>query len=254
MPKKLLITFLSLVILGIVYTTYILGPFRVFLPNMIFDSSTYLILFQNNYELRPTGGFISAYGVLTTTLGVPSINFYDVYGEIDDHEYMDPPYYPMGELLGGPMYGGYTFRDSNHFADFEDSAAEIIKMYALTNPSARIAGILTIDFSALEDMVGLYEPVPAGEFELTENNLFETLEAEVSDINRHSEEELSTRKDIMKDVIKNLIEKIALHPFKQDDLFDLLAENFEVLFKAHVIVDTVLVPRRACNIDVNCPC
>jgi len=173
--KKILITLISLGLLGIIYGIYILGPFRAFLPNMIFDSGTYLVLFQNNYELRSTGGFISAYGVLETNFGIPSINFYDVYGEIDDHEYTNPPYYPMEELLGGPMYGGYTFRDSNWFADFEDSAAEIIKMYTLTNPDAQISGILTVDFSTLEDLVGLYEPVAAGEFELTKNNLFETL-------------------------------------------------------------------------------
>lgn len=225
--KKFLIILFSLAILCIVYAIYILGPFRTFLPNMAFDSGTYLILFQNNYELRPTGGFISAYGVLETKLGVPNMNFYDVYDEIDNHEYLDPPYYPMQELLGGPTYGGYTFRDSNYFIDFEESAAEIIKMYQLTNPDVQIDGIVTVDFSTLEDLVGLYEPVKTGEFELTENNLFETLEAEVSDINRHSEEELATRKDIMKEVVGNLIKKIIFHPLKQDNLFDILAENFD---------------------------
>ncbi len=197
------------------------------LTGTIFGSRTYLILFQNNYEIRPTGGFISAYGVLEINHGIPGIQFYDVYGDVDDHEYIDPPHYPMQELLGGPTYGGYTFRDTNYYIDFRDSAQEIIDYYHITRPEAEIDGIITVDFSTLEDLVGMYEPIKAGEFELTENNLFETLSAEVSDIDRHSVEEIADRKDIMKEVVKTLVRKAILNPFKYHDLSVLIAENLD---------------------------
>ena len=239
--KKLAIHAIGgIVILAILWTISSLGQLRTFIPDYfklvgtVFGDRTYLILFQNNYELRPTGGFISAYGVLEIKHGFPTgMNFYDVYGEIDDHDYIDPPYYPMQELLGGPTYGGYTFRDANYFVDFEDSANELLDFYKITNPNAQIDGILTMDFSALEDLVYLYEPFEADGYELTKNNLFETLEAEVSDINRHSEEELSTRKDIMKDIIKNLIAKITFHPWKTRKLTDTIVQN---LNEKHIIM------------------
>jgi len=241
-PKKKIIlnTLAAFIILAILWVVSSLGQLRTFIPDYfklvgtIFGNRTYLILFENNNELRPTGGFISAYGVLEITHGFPTgLSFYDVYGEIDDHEYIDPPYYPMQELLWSETYGGYTFRDANYFINFPDSATELIKFYQITNPEAQIDGIVSVDFSTLEDLVGLYEPVAAGEFSLTQNNLFETLEAEVSDIDRHSEEALSGRKDVMKDLIKNLIEKIIASPLSIRKLSDTIIEN---LNEKHIIM------------------
>ncbi len=224
----------AIIVAVLLLASYLLGPLRTFIPNYlkltgtVFTDRTYLVLFQNNYELRPTGGFISAYGELTFKHGIPTgLEFYDVYGEIDEHEWTDPPHYPMEALLGGPDYGGYTFRDTNYYVDFEDSAEEIIDFYQKTNPDTDVDGIVTVDFAALESFVEKYEPLTADEYELTSNNLFETLSAEVSDINRHSLEDLSTRKNIMKDVVKDLIKKIVLHPFQINSFSHLVAQNFD---------------------------
>ncbi|OGJ48546.1 hypothetical protein A2344_02940 [Candidatus Peregrinibacteria bacterium RIFOXYB12_FULL_41_12] len=250
--KKITLNILAaIIILSILWVVSSLGQLRTFIPDYfrlvgtLFSDRTYLILFQNNNELRPTGGFISAYGVLDISHGFPSgLNFYDVYGEIDEHEYIDPPYYPMQELLWSETYGGYTFRDANYFIDFEDSATELIKFYQITNPEAQIDGIIAVDFSTLEDLVGLYEPIEAGEFSLTKNNLFETLEAEVSDIDRHNEEEISGRKNIMKDIIKELVQKIIASPLSIRKLSDTIVQSlnekhiilwFEDEFMAHKI-------------------
>lgn len=229
--KPILITAVAtLVILAILCLLSALGPLRTFIPNItkitgtFFGSRTYLVLFQNNYELRPTGGFISAYGILEFKMGFPTgLSFYDVYGEIDDHEYIDPPHYPMYELLYSETYGGYTFRDANYYIDFRDSAQELIDFYQITNPDTEIDGIMTVDFSTLEDLIGLYEPI-AG---FTENSLFEGLETEASDIDRHNLEDLNSRKDIMKKIVRNLFVKAFASPFKLDNLFDTLAENLD---------------------------
>lgn len=202
-----------LIILGIL--GQIIHFFSVF-------SGNYLLIFQNNYELRPTGGFISAYGVWDTPFDV---SFYDVYGEIDEHEYIDPPHYPMYELLYSETYGGYTFRDTNYYLDFRDSADEMIDFYKKTNLQAQIDGIIAIDFSMLEDLIGIYEPIKADGITLTANNLFETLEAEVSDINRHSEEEIGTRKDIMKKIVKKLVINAAFSPLKLPELYSTVKTN-----------------------------
>lgn len=230
----------GIIILAILWIVSSLGQLRTFIPDYfrligtIFSGRTYLILFENNNELRPTGGFISAYGVLTISHGFPTgLDFYDVYGAIDEHEYIDPPYYPMQELLWSETYGGYTFRDANYFIDFEDSAAELIKFYQITNPDAQINGIISVDFSTLEDLVGLYEPIQAGDLSLAKNNLFETLEAKVSDIDRHSEEEISGRKDIMKDIIKQLVKKIIASPLSIRKLSDTIVQN---LNEKHIIL------------------
>jgi len=239
--KKIIINIVAAtIVLILLWTISSLGQLRTFIPDYfklvgtLFGERTYLVLFQNNYELRPTGGFISAYGVLEIKHGFPtSLQFYDVYGEIDDHEYIDPPHYPMEELLGGPTYGGYTFRDANHYVDFPESAEEIIDFYQITQPDTQVDGIFTLDFSALESLIALYDPITAGDFQLTENNLFETLSADVSDIDRHSEDELDSRKDIMKDVVKNLVKKIITQPWSARKLTDTIVEN---LNEKHIIL------------------
>ena len=82
-----------------------MGTLRIFLPNDLQltgwpgTERHYLVLFQNNAELRATGGFITAFAQIDLKNGLPaSISFQDVYGEIDDHDYISPPY-PMDILL-----------------------------------------------------------------------------------------------------------------------------------------------------------
>lgn len=192
-----------------------------------FGSRTYLVLFQNNYELRPTGGFISTYGELTFSNGFyTGIEFFDVYGDIDDHDYVEPPLV-LSALLGGEGYQGHTFRDANFDPDFRISKDEIVEFYQLTNPDTRIDGVIAADFTFLEDLVGLYEPLAVEGYELTAQNLFETLSSVVSDIDRHSEEELESRKDIAAPIIKKVIFKTLILPWRILTVRDLAAQAFE---------------------------
>ena len=105
------------------------------------------MLFQNNYELRPTGGFISNYAELTFSHGLyTGIEFHDVYAEIDEHPYVEPPLV-LGTLLKGPNYQGHTFRDANEDPDFNISRDKLIEFYQLTHPDTRIDGVIAADFS-----------------------------------------------------------------------------------------------------------
>jgi len=178
-----------------------------------FGSRTYLVLFQNNYELRPTGGFISTYGELTFKGGFyTGIEFHDVYGEIDDHETIDPPLV-LGTLLEDPNYTGHTFRDANFNPDFPSSANDLITFYKLINPDARIDGIVAVDFTFLENWLALYEPMQVGDLSLTSQNLFETLSNTVSDIDRHNEEALANRKNSAADIAKTLLSRTLYRPW-----------------------------------------
>ncbi len=192
-----------------------------------FGSRDYIVLFQNNYELRPTGGFISTYGVLEFNHGIyGGINFQDVYGDIDEHEYVEPPLV-LSALLEDENYMGHTFRDANFDPDFTVSADDIIDFYKLTNPDARIDGVIAADFAFLETLVAKYEPLYVEGYELTEDNLFETLSTAVSDIDRHSEEELANRKNITSPLVKKIITKTIILPWRVKSMLNTLAQGFE---------------------------
>lgn len=79
----------------------------------------YLLLFANNMELRPGGGFIGSYGVLTMkNLTFDSLQVYDVYdadGQLTAH--VEPPT-PIRTYLNQPHW---FLRDSAFSPDFYDN-------------------------------------------------------------------------------------------------------------------------------------
>jgi hypothetical protein len=222
-----------ILLLGMFWTVSALGALRTFVPNVFQltglpgSERTYLVLLQNNAELRATGGFISAFARIQFKNGFPvGIDFQDVYGEIDDHGYFAPPY-PMDILLeeGSTTYTGYTFRDANFNPDFPEAAKEILKFYALTNPDEVIDGVFALNFSVLEKIVGLYEPISIDQHRFTEDTVFEVLENAVSDIDRHNLQALDTRKDIIKDFAYVVIRDMTLKPWKWRELSEVITRS-----------------------------
>jgi hypothetical protein len=232
-PRNLGILLGLLVGIFIILVWLFLGDFRFMMGRYMsftgfpFGTRDYIVLFQNNYELRPTGGFISTYGVLEFNHGMyGGMEFHDVYGTIDDHEYIEPPLV-LSALLEDENYIGHSFRDANYDPDFTVSAGELIDFYKITNPDARVDGVIAADFTFLEQLVGRYEPMYVEGYELTEDNLFETLSTVVSDIDRHSEEALANRKNITSPLVKSVITKTIIFPWRIKGMLSLLAENFE---------------------------
>ncbi|MEK9159755.1 MAG: DUF4012 domain-containing protein [Patescibacteria group bacterium] len=233
LPKRVLKWAAALILIALFFVWLCMGPFRFMFwrypgfSGFPFGSRTYIVLFQNNYELRPTGGFISTYGELTFSHGFyTGIEFHDVYSEIDDHPYVEPPLI-LSALLDGEGYQGHTFRDANFDPDFNLTRDELIEFYNLTNPDTRVDGVFAADFTFLEQLVGYYEPLNVEGYELTEENLFETLSSVVSDIDRHNEEALASRKNITSPIVKKIIFKSIVLPWRLLTIRDLAATAFE---------------------------
>jgi len=231
--KKIILHWIiGLIAVGLLVTWLMLGAFRFLmfrypaLTGFPFGSRSYIVLFQNNYEARPTGGFISTFGVLRFNHGIyGGIEFMDVYGEIDEHDYVEPPLV-LATLLEGEGYQGHTFRDANFNPDFTLAKDDLVEFYNLTYPDECIDGVIAADFHFLEEFVGLYAPLTVDGYELTEENLFETLSTVVSDIDRHDEEALANRKNITSPLVKQLIAKSIL-PWRTPKVITLVEESFE---------------------------
>src|SRR3989344_469487 len=75
------------------------------------DGKTYIVLLQNNTELRATGGFMGSYArIETDKAGIKKIEVQDIYqpdGQIAGH--VEPPY-PVQEAF---RQGWWKLRDSN---------------------------------------------------------------------------------------------------------------------------------------------
>ena len=128
----------------------------------------YLILAQNNHELRATGGFISGVGELWVEKGgITSLSFRDSYA-VDNlkvpHEVAPLDFQ---QVLGGELV---FFRDTNWSADFPTSARRALEVYA-RDQGVQADGVITLDLTALQRLVdavgplqveGMDEPITGG--------------------------------------------------------------------------------------------
>jgi hypothetical protein len=111
---------------------------------------TYLLLFQNEDELRATGGFISAVGRLTIDAGnIISLTVEDSYA-VDDFTtpYPDPPA-PLRDYMGIDLW---VFRDSNWSPDFPRAMQQALALYTQTR-GGTVDGVIGLNQSVVEALV-----------------------------------------------------------------------------------------------------
>lgn len=131
---------------------------------------TYLVLFQNDKELRPTGGFITAYTFLKLDKGYISTTVSDDIYRLDEKLLvtceskicpLTPPapivkYLP--EVSGKPR-SAWSMRDSNISPDLPTAAFEFERMYSLLGDGLPFDGIITIDTQVVEELISITGPV-----------------------------------------------------------------------------------------------
>ena len=117
---------------------------------------TYLLLAQNNQELRPTGGFISSIGVLTLQDGLPtSFTLQDSYQvENWDAPHPDPP----DPLRRHMQLDLWVTRDANWWPDYPTSAQAVAELYTL-NQGRPVDGVIALDMIAAVQLLEALTPL-----------------------------------------------------------------------------------------------
>jgi len=130
------------------------------------DTSRFLLILQNNDELRPTGGFIGVYGILETKNGaILSIDTDDSYhidmpASLSDRWTLPAPE-PLKKYLNVEKW---YFRDSNWSPDWPTAAAQVAAIYqgeneAIGNPVPPFTGIIAITPDFVGDLLNLVGPI-----------------------------------------------------------------------------------------------
>lgn len=141
---------------------------------------TYLVLFQNNMELRPTGGFIGSFGLLTFDSGrITDLIVNDVYsadGQLNGH--VEPPL-PIKNYLGE---ANWWLRDSNWDPDFPTSAKRA-EWFLDKEIGKEVDGVVAIDLDPIKRILKLTGPVFLSDYNLSisSDNLYEKTQSEVQD-------------------------------------------------------------------------
>ena len=174
---------------------------------------TYLFLFQNNSELRPTGGFIGTYGLLPVYngyIGDIKVNgIYDPDGQIKDK--VIPPL-PLQYVTPD-----WETRDSNWFLDFPMSAQKAIDFLIKSGEVYKVDGVIAVTPEVLLDLLKITGPIEMKEYNvvITEENFLEVVQQEV-EVNY--DKELNKPKQILADLAPIIIERVS----ESDDYLTLM--------------------------------
>lgn len=141
----------------------------------------YLLLFENNTELRPGGGFIGVYAVIRIDKGKLEVLKMEGTENLDSNRPADwkpTPPLPISEHL---KVDRWFFRDSNWFPDFSESAKKALELYKGEKgiASDEIDAVMAFTPTVLEELLRLTGPITAQGIEFTQENVTEKLEYEV---------------------------------------------------------------------------
>jgi hypothetical protein len=118
---------------------------------------SFLILFQNNLELRPGGGFIGSFGILKVRDG--NITHFAVHdtGNFDGRipDTIKPPY-PMKETLKIPSW---KLRDSNYSPGFPENAKWAKDFYYMGKGEEQFDGVVAVTANVLTSFLRVTGPV-----------------------------------------------------------------------------------------------
>lgn len=118
----------------------------------------YMVLLQNNLELRPGGGFLGQYAVVEIKNGeVVSLEVQDT--NILDNTYKSDKLLPLALQKYLSDTKKMKMRDSNYSPHFPENVADALYFYGLAGQNADFDGVFAINASLLEDVLAITGPI-----------------------------------------------------------------------------------------------
>lgn len=186
------------------------------------EEKDYLLLFQNNEELRPNGGFIGSIGELTIKNGkIESIAIQDVYeldGQLKNH--IEPPF-----IVRRNLQPHLYLRDSNFNLNFQETASTAAKIYNLET-GKEPDGVVAVNLKVLQKILEITGPItlPTYNVTVTKDTVSQFLH---STIHENFFPGSTQKKDVLNSVFTILLEKSKTDPDFNIALLKLLPELLE---------------------------
>lgn len=174
---------------------------------------TYLVLFQDNMELRPGGGSIDSYGIIKINMGkVSEFSIHDVDdadGQLKGH--VEPPFAVRRHLPSVHWF----LRDSNFDVDFVKSASSSSNFF-FASTGQKVSGVIGVDTTFVKNILKAIGPVFVTDYKETvdENNLYILTQT-------YSEKDFlrSLYKDMMVKISKANIDHLSLTQALSDSIY-----------------------------------
>jgi hypothetical protein len=128
----------------------------------------YLILTQDPAEIRPTGGFIGTYGIVTIDRGRIVERSFGGVEPLDypwDYPRIEPPQ-ALADYLLGPEQP-WQFADANWSPDYPTSAGDALRLYTNQTGDDRFDGVLAITTYTIDELLAITGPVTVPDYDVT---------------------------------------------------------------------------------------
>ncbi len=206
-----------------------LGRFMsIFLGDQI--DKRYLLIFQNNAEMRASGGFIGSYALVDFRDGeikkieVPGGGSYDLQGGLHKRLSAPQPLHLISSL--------WEFQDANWWPDWPKSA-EKIEWFFENGWGSSVDGVIAIDTTFAERMLASIGPLDMrekyGEI-ITSENFYQVVQAQAE------RKDTDTPKEIITDLANTLLEQFPKR-VNSNNIFTLAKEIEQLFIEKHILLN-----------------
>ncbi len=211
---------------------------------------TYLVLFLNNTEIRPGGGFIGAYGVVRVDKAVPQILKVEGTELLDNLGPQDFPSVPPAPLQKYLPVKRWGFRDSNWSPDFASSSVMGMDLFKKEKGTAAedVSGVIGITPTLLEEILKISGPITVNGQEFNAENFTDKLEYQVEYGYAQQGLDFNERKKVLSDLTSALFARLRGDVLKHwSDYWSLaqrmLAEKQIIAYSADADTENVLLAK-----------
>ena len=186
------------------------------------NPKNYLLLFQNDEELRPTGGFIGSIGDMTVSQGkITELTVQDVYaldGQLRNH--IEPP-----PVIRRYLQPHLYLRDSNFSLNFQESASSAALLYNLET-TKRPDAVIAINLEVLRRVIKVTGPVelPSYNVVVTEDTVAQFLQ---STIKENFFPGSTQKKDVLNALLTEIVRRSTEDPKFNGKIIQLLPDLLE---------------------------
>ncbi|MFA6159623.1 MAG: DUF4012 domain-containing protein [Parcubacteria group bacterium] len=170
---------------------------------------TFMLMLQNNMELRPGGGFLGQYAILKVKDGEVVSTFFEDANLLDQRiDAKIVPPYPFTRMMDIKKW---KFRDSNFSPDFPTNVEKAKYFYRLAGRSSDFDGVIAVNAEVFNDVLELTGPITVPGYGVTFNSTDGALKLEEYVEKRYimnPEIDTQNRKEIMKKMAPMMIEKL----------------------------------------------
>jgi hypothetical protein len=197
----------------------------------------YLVIFQNDAEIRPTGGFMTAYAVLRVEKGKINLDTADDIYKLDSTitKNIKPPQ-AIKDYLNESVF---HLRNTNFSPDFAKSMEDFTYLYNSSGEKKRLTGIVAMDTAVLVRIMDVLGPIEAYGTTFTTKTVPQCDCPQIIwELEKYADEPTpylkKERKDIIGVLLQSLMQKAMGAP--KDKWTPLLEAGFNTMQEKHILV------------------